>query len=225
MRLQAVKVFGGTLTREALLCISCLVLVPSLPAGTIVSSFGPGQTFNSSFVDNVGGASQQSLAASFTPSAAYTLSTIDLAATWITGPNQLTVLLTSDAGGVPGSTIESFNLTNFSGFYVPGVVTATSVLHPTLMAGTTYWVELTANDLVDTLDGWYPVLNSVTYGGFGESAYRSGAGAWNVSGVGVFQAFDVTGTAATPEPSTLALVVIALLVGLTYRLLHKQYSH
>jgi hypothetical protein len=180
----------------------------SLVHGAIIySDFGPGQSFDTGFNVAIGTypglVSQEAVAASFTPSASWVLTAIDFAAGYDHGPNQLDVYLTS--GAVPGAPIESFSFTNLTG--VASVFTATSVAQPTLLAGTTYWVVLAANDPVNS--GFFWSFN-VT-GVHGVSLNLAG-GPWQSLPSALTTAFDVQGT-AIPEPATFSLLGASVLFG------------
>lgn len=175
-------------------CAMLVALACSLmQAETVFTSFGPGQAYIGSS-DIIGsfssnGAAQQSSAYSFVPSKTYVFNSIDFAAAWFGGPNQLTVLLAADASGVPGGTLEFFSFTNLAPS--SAIYSANSLAHPVLTAGTRYWVVLTAQDLARSWLGWNWVSNQYA----GLSAYRSGSGAWT-AGSGIRTAFAVTGTPA-----------------------------
>jgi PEP-CTERM motif len=123
-----------------------------LNADVIYSTFGPGETYRSDAADDIG--NSQEIGVSFTPSSDVSLDFINFAAFFRNGlNNQLTVNLETDASGVPSdSVIESFNFTNLS--TTATVYTATSLLHPLLLANTQYWVVLTAADLENTVRAW-----------------------------------------------------------------------
>lgn len=187
-----------------------LAMSSTLRADTIVSTFGPGQSYNTGWSWNIGSsglpADQQEIAASFVPAGDYFLDSIDFAARWLDGTNQLTVYLESGAtppDDLAASAIESWSFTNLSSLAT--VYTATSLDHPLLTAGTTYWVVLSADDLVNTLAGW--CWNDQGIIGF--SLRHTAVGPWAVNSGAATPAFDVNGTpafAGVPEPGTLTLL-------------------
>jgi uncharacterized protein (TIGR03437 family) len=125
---------------------------------TIVSTFGPNDTTSTVDNDGIGSPSpsnniQDEFASSFTPSASYTLDSITIAVENLSGTNQLTVYLASGVSQ-PGSPIESFSLAGIPSVYPGTIETVTSSLHPTLFAGTRYWVVVSAADLTNTYDAW-----------------------------------------------------------------------
>lgn len=193
---------------RSLLLLAGFGFASLLHAAIIYSDFGPGQTYDTSLAADVGTdpnnpiAVQVSTAASFTPAFDSILTGVDFAAYLASGPDQLTVYLTS--GALPGAPIESFSVSVPS--YPGSVLTLTSVLQPELFAGTTYWIVLEANDPVNSLIGWYGNSIGATPG----FLQRFGAGSWFLPG---FEppVFDVQGT-SIPEPSTFLLVSVSLLL-------------
>lgn len=179
-----------------------------LHGGVIFSDFGPGQSYNASTGADVGsdtsvGNNLVSSAVSFTPTANSIFSAIDFAAYLVSGPSQLTVSLSS--GALPGAPIESFSVPNVTAY--PGsVFTVTSILEPELVEGTTYWVELEADDPVNSLMAWF--LNST--GATPGFVQRFGSGPWFNETAFAPPVFDVQGTAA-PEPSAFLLIGAPLL--------------
>jgi uncharacterized protein (TIGR03382 family) len=161
-------------------------------------------------------------ATSFTPSATYTLSSITVSVQFISGTsNQLTIDL---AGGLsqPGAPIESFSLTGIPSTFPGTVQTVTSVLNPTLSAGTRYWVVLSAADPASTYDGWAQGLVSIPGGLF--LGQNTNFPNWSIGGLSnsAGGAFSVDGT-AVPEPATGALSLGALaLLGLVVRRRHAR---
>lgn len=197
----------------ALLCVSMT------HAETIVSTFGPGQSFQPPPGIVIGGGVLRNdppanagvtQAFEFTPPTTSQLSQVDLALRYIflagraTGPASLDITIASDDLGQPGAAVETIALNNVLGGVPlqPGVVTATSLAQPSLVAGTPYWLVVAPPDLLNTAFDWLisPINPLPT-----DSASRLGSGAW-VTGVATQPlAFDVIGTAAVPEPCSLLL--------------------
>ncbi|MGN6625343.1 MAG: choice-of-anchor R domain-containing protein [Tepidisphaeraceae bacterium] len=170
--------------------------------------------------DDFGGSSNNVEAVSFTPSITTRFWVADLA---LGAMNRdpanngiATVALCQDAGGIPGTVIESLvtaplpNSDDPSGNPLASVM---SVLQPQLNAGTTYWLEVTNSGLNSAL--WR--TNNV-----GDIAPPSGF-AWKTNGGSPWYqasqfigsqwgrpAFRVIGTDAVPEPACLTMVGIAL---------------
>jgi len=194
---------------------------PSVFAGpiTIFSTFGPGNTTGTIQNLGIGGSLQNEFADSFTPSSTYTLNSITVSAEFISGTtDQLTVFLASGATQ-PGAPIESFSLTGLPSTFPGTVGTMTSVLNPTLFAGTTYWVVLAASDPANTYDGWAEGL--VSYPGEMFLGTDTSFPNWTIGGIAPpGGAFSIAAT-PTPEPATGALCLGALgLLGLVVRRRH-----
>lgn len=187
------------------------VVLGEAQGSVIYNSFGPGQTYSTNTWNlgyfNPGNGTCALCGAvgfNFTPAVSGILTSVELPIQWDSGTQALEVDLRSDAGNSPGSIIESFNFT--SGF--PGIVTGTSVLHPTLNAGIQYW--LTANATSTSGAGeWFIQLS-----GPSEERARNVLGVWNITSPTRGGAFELDGTAltATPEPSTLFLLVMGIAV-------------
>jgi hypothetical protein len=134
----------------------------------------------------------------------------------------LIINLTANAGGKPGAVIESFSvpasvLGAFGVFNSPLMLN--SVLHPTLTAGTEYWVTLTT-DLNNTLVWNWNSIGQVS----SEAASTDGGLTWTApSGLatGALQVNGAATTSAVPEPASIALLVtgLAMLAGSRLRLL------
>jgi hypothetical protein len=151
----------------------------------------------------------------FTPGADYTLDSVTVAFVWASGTNAFDLWLMSDSAGAPGAIIETLPFIN-----VPSSVsllTATSVLHPELSAGTQYW--LVASALGDGFLGWH--INNT--GDTGPSALRANDGPWSISPVNV-PAFAVEGTqviSEVPEPASSTLFGLGL-AGMGVRLRRQR---
>jgi hypothetical protein len=88
---------------------------------------------------------------SFTPSIDTTLDSVKFAAYNIGGDKTLDVILMSNAGGVPGTALETFTFPEIASS--ASLYTATSSLHPVLSQGTQYWVVLAPS--TNGLIAWY----------------------------------------------------------------------
>jgi hypothetical protein len=161
-----------------------LLLMPQAYGDVLFSNLGPGDTFNShSFFDVYGPTRlldsmgqpfpDRDIAMPFTPAASDTFGSAELALEMLvtTGPNELDVILLSNAGGVPGAVIESIRLSLPPSS--PRIVAANSALHPHLTAGTTYWLAASVDDASQM--SWF--INSI--GDFGSVAFLdSSPGTW-----------------------------------------------
>jgi hypothetical protein len=181
--------------------LSIITLSVPAHADVLYSTFGPGQSFDNSessgWLVGSGYSYNQQIAAPFILSFDAILDSIDFAADYDLGPNQLTVDLVHDDSGLPstdpGKVIESFNFTNLS--QLPTIYTANSLLNPLLKGSTQYWVVLKADNSATQLQwNW----NNIGITGFAFSNppvdipwiyYRDKT-----------PAFDIKGSAAVPDP-------------------------
>jgi len=209
-----------------LLSLALLLLLPAVSrADTVYSTFGSGQTFNTSaggwalFCNAPSCGAFQDVAAAFTPTGTFTLTQIDVAASYLSGTNGIEVMLLSDASGTPGSILESWSLSDLPPFgtsFTPESVTA--ALPITLNSGTQYWVALVPSvggfltwNFAPTLVGTTDVLGSST----GPN--------WAADSNQFLPAYDVLGTpVATPEPSSLLMLWSGLLAVCGTRLRRKR---
>jgi len=126
------------------------------------------------------------------------------------GTNEVLVSLETDSGGVPGAILESIDVVGaMSSFDSPSLVTATSVLHSALVAGTPYWLVVSA-PVSDTSAAWF--ANSTgAIGGPGTFAFNQAGsltGPWlgsDLSGTLLAFQIDGLGPAPVPEPASVTL--------------------
>ncbi len=142
-----------------------------------------------------------------------------MAATLFTGTNQVTIDLDTNSGGRPGSIIESWTiddeLPQLGSSNSGDLVTATSLLHPLLTAGTQYWVVLSLTGGGYTNGAWNwnsigdtgPVYN--TENGVVVSDGNRTRGAMQINGVS--------------EPSSIVMASASLLVTLGFVLRRAIY--
>jgi len=201
--------------RSRIILITAIILVIATGqagASVIFSNFGPGDSYDTSVGGTLGGFAWPNSALanqfSFAGPQSYLLDSIELAAGWVTGPNQLNVSVMTDVAGAPGVVLESFSFTNQMGQFgfVNPLLVGTSVVHPLLTPGTNYWLVASAPD--PTWAAWNKASPSI----FGPHASSLGGGPWNLdAGFTESEAFRVNGTvAAVPVPGALLLGVVGL---------------
>ena len=197
----------------AVMAAIALYAVP-LRADTIHSNLGPGDSFDPTSGWNVTTLASltgvdQDIAMPFTVIGTnHTFTSAELAMLHLGGTLSLDILLSADAGGVPGAVIETLNVTVAGS---PALVTATSVLNPTLVAGTTYWIATIAGG--DHSSEW---MFAGSPGGdhiFGTPGFSYDGGASWSTLTGEEAAFRVNGN-VVPEPTTALLLGVGL-VGMT----------
>jgi hypothetical protein len=94
-------------------------------------------------------------AAAFTPAADHTVTKIKVAAGWVLGVNGLVLSLYNDSGGVPGTAIKSWSLTNLPTFGCCALQVGTDAAGIPVKAGVQYWVVLKTNSKEsNTLAAW-----------------------------------------------------------------------
>jgi hypothetical protein len=147
---------------------------------------------------------QQSVAGVFVPSANYFFSSATLAL-FLNGNdvnvNDFDVSLNANADGVPGAAIETFSDVDATVDNTTDL-TLNSVLHPTLTAGTSYWLVAIPENR-NTQGQWS--ITSTSTGIYASSS--NGGSTWGAS-TGNLPAFQINGT-VVPEPASLSLLVLA----------------
>lgn len=94
-------------------------------------------------------------AAAFTPDADHTVSKIEVAAGWVVGVNGVVLSLYADAGGVPGTAVKSWSLTNLPPFGCCAIQVRTDASGIPVKGGTQYWIVLKTNSKEsNTLAAW-----------------------------------------------------------------------
>jgi MYXO-CTERM domain-containing protein len=211
------------LSRAAMLAI-LVFFSGTVSATTLYTSFSGGSGFN--HVDSWQTDIEQETAAKFSPSVTATLDQIRIAVDWFQGPNTFRIILTTNVGGVPSTNpaneLERWDTTPSINPFPssPGIVTLTSIHHPTLTAGQTYWIIVDAGDETvesETQSHGHWFLTTTSAEGIARRERDEADqpwGAWNGMPTDGQTAFDVTGTvggqSGVPEPSTVGMGLLGL---------------
>jgi hypothetical protein len=184
-----------------MLFLSCVAVFLSfttnLMAVVVATTFGPGDSYNTLSSYSVSPTSQ--LAAFFVPSVTVLLSNVELAGAAGAGTN-MSVKITSDAGGVPGAVLQQSTIE-----FPTAIGTASFPGTLTLNAGTTYWLWYGSGTSATGL--WYRNDQGLT--GY---AFTTNAGStWGTFSAAPSPAYRVNGV---PEPSrSLLLGLCAFALG------------
>jgi hypothetical protein len=200
---------SGLWWRKVLIAAAIAAMAPSAYANMIYSNLGPGNTYFYGAGDTVSGTSATYLgspiglsevAVEFTSNYDFVLGEIDVALSNSNGTNSASLMLCEDSGGVPGTAIESWTVTDLPAFGSTSTelqaVLPTSIV--TLLGGQDYWV-VAAAITADTYDIWN--LDGNGSGAGGLMAQNTGSG-WATAELPDSQmAFAVQGE-IVPEPGT-----------------------
>jgi len=169
--------------KDLKLRVLCNLLVVLLAAGQlqaaiIFNNFGSGDSYAVSAwtIGFPGTELDTGVPFAITVGVPHTLDSIELAASWYSGTNEIDVWLMNDDAGKPGTIIEAFNFQNLSSG--GSILVGNSVLNPILTPGTDYWLVASAPNENDTFAGWNSATNPSVWGPI---AFRSGAGSWNIA--------------------------------------------
>ncbi len=193
-----------------MLCVLALALCASLPAvaGTLYSNLGPpGDLYQSGTGWTIAGTGTlgfyQSVAEEFQVTGNGNVSEIDAGVGWVTGDNSFVMSLIE--GNTPtGTVLGSWTLSSpqvFGGCC--GLMSQTGLNIP-VVTGQNYWLIVAPTDFTSTLWGAWNFSNSA----LGQLDFSTDGGmTWNNGGVTNQGAFQIlSGTATTPEPSSMLLL-------------------
>jgi hypothetical protein len=196
---------GGRAAAVALFL--CASAAPAHADAILFSNLGPGDSVTTGGLGITGpfapfSEPARDLASGFVAPSGGRLSSIDVPLSWSHGVNGGDVWFMSDIGGLPGTILESWHVTDLPPFSdVAELVTLASILRPKVKDGLTYWLAASADD--DTLLSWF--VNSTGDTGV---ASRHGDGPWLVQDVPAL-AFRVNKgprqDGSVPEPGLLLL--------------------
>jgi hypothetical protein len=179
-------------------------------AGTVASTFGPSDSYNTSSAAIIGLADgqvlQQALPFTVSSSSSYFFNGIEVAVS-ASSPQFTTIVfdLMPDSAGVPGPVLESFTFSGITTTFSGEIVSGQSSLRPTLLAGETYWLAASAPQST--------VYWNLAAGGPNiPRAMRRDFGAWEIfDGEDPSTAFRISGT-VVPEPLPCSLILVGTLV-------------
>ena len=198
---------------RALVATAFAMLVGNLSASTIYSNFGSGDTFQAGIgAVVVSGGIDQRPSFSFTSSADQPLTEIDFVTSVDpsnTSNNSVTVTLSADNGGVPGTVIASQTFTNAMGIRgsletPPTILSWLPSVAPSLLAQATYWITFDAPGDPAQGDVFWN-YNSVQ--AFGYSTFTSGTWSSTSNTLGAIRVLSGEASVnAAPEPGTILLL-------------------
>lgn len=193
----------------------------------VIGNFGPGDSFDTragyteTGPDAVPfGIGAHSVGVGFIPDATAPLESLTVAISHLSGTDGAHLFLSDGSTGLPGTTLESFTLTNlpvFGSDFTPQTLYSTT--KPTLNAGTTYY--LYEYEAGDEFDVWNNSLLAQNAGILLES---DNGVPYGVKATTLLPAFRVT---LVPEPNAnafLALLGLGSLGWLSRRRLHASFS-
>jgi len=199
--------------RRFVLCNLLIVLLASgqLQAVPIFSTFGPGDAYISSGGRVVGHSGFEfDIGSQFaiTVGTPHQLDSIELAASLISGTNEIDVWLMSDAAGEPGAIIEAFNFQNLPDYSLANrpLLVGNSALNPILTPGPNYWLVASAPNEGDTKASWH----YSEWSNIGPMAMRQGSGDWYVVN-DTITAYRINGS---PIPAPGAILLAGIGAGL-----------
>jgi hypothetical protein len=215
--------FGGEEMRSAafLSIVAVLVWAGLATAVPIYSTFGPGDSYHAWQGYDVGWPGYEwdrgeQFMYSCPESRSCTLDSIEIALRQVyidcaaVGVNRIDVWLTTDAGGVPGTVMESWSFVDQLSIN-SRILVGNSILHPTLNPDTPYWLVASTPDS-STWAEW--LKSSPAF--LGSHARRLGeSGSWQVYESITQGAFRINATCVPPVvPVPAAVVLGSLGVGL-----------
>ena len=211
----------GFLTAALGIC-ALLFAAPAVSRGDIIfTNYDPSFSYNIGAVNFVGNGldattNNYAQGDTFTPAGSYVFGSLDISLVCFFGPGScsspVTVSLETDSAGVPGATLETFNVAgpSLAGFGANNPPVVLNAAGPPLLltAGKPYWVTVSSS-FANSI-GWN--LNS-TGDMSNEAISTDGGTTWFAPSGLTPGAYQVNGT-AVPEPkaSVLLAIILSLLV-------------
>jgi len=120
-------------------------------------------------------------------------------------PNEVSVSLRLDSGGLPGPILETFTFNGalgpFGSTLNPPLV-ASSLLRPILAQGSTYWVTVSTPGSLGRVE-WNEIVGPPTQGKYAE---KINSDAWRAPPIGALTATSVSGTPLTKQDAFAAVI-------------------
>jgi len=150
------------------------------------------------------------------PGTDYTLNSVTLVLAQFMGVENVKISIRDNNGVLPNTLVEKITENPGNITDTPTALTYNSTDHPTLSAGTTYWLTLepktenTVSDINNCMMDWY-TSNTASVSGATKMYMEGSWGEWGATGPELREgAFRIIGT-AVPEPSSIAFFGIGLL--------------
>jgi hypothetical protein len=204
----------------ALLLTVAIGCAARVEAAVIYSNLGPNDSFSTSPgtypVWNLtsGGFIERAAAFTVPGSQNFQFGSADLGFHLQSGTNSASVKLAANAtGNIPGTIIESINISLPPPSANPTIVTATSNTNPTLIAGNTYWIIASVN-FPGTMATWGPNTTNTPGGNATRTNFQNGQ--WFAQppfGQGAMRIRSLE----IPEPTACALLAIGLVAAARIR--------
>lgn len=207
------------------LIVATALSAASAQADFIAGNFGPGDSYQTGTGNSWGtgypsypaSSEYASNAVAFTNSTSttYALDQFRFAANYFAGDNTLLVDFYGGSSDLnSASLLESFTFTAPTQFD-DYIYTATSIVHPLLLPGETYFIVLSTPQTVGTIWGWQ--WNDQGQNGF---LTRFDSNPW-FEQTDTAVVFDVSGSVPVPEPSTMLLATLGLVSLGTIRVVQR----
>jgi len=177
-----------------LLALACPLGASVANASTIVSTFGPGDTYDVTSGYTIGDTQAIVQGLQFIPAETAVVQTIEIAAFRNAGGTTMNLALTNDAGDQPGSVLETISICCIGA--VPSIHLVNSILRPLLTGGTKYWLVVSRGAAGD-LFGWNRNFDLP----FWLNAQQYSGGPWIV-GLGWRGGMRISSDGSTPTKAT-----------------------
>lgn len=198
---------------KLLMAAGVLACSACVQGAVIYTNFGAGDSYSDSHPWSVGfppspAGSELRVAVPFLVTGNYSLTSVRAAPALYASPNNFTVSVNADNGGIPGQVVETFSKTTFAEPFA--ITTFNSSLNPLLTSGSTYWVVMSAV-ATPSWAGWIS-NNQGLVGAW--VAYTDNQFTWTLyNAEGQYTpVFEVNGNLANgvPEPSAIALTALGV---------------